>query len=342
MTAEPASFRDPSAAVFYDGDRVLRGLDARAAADWSALRREPHVRRPSPPTAGSSAPASPTSTASTLPHDYALVLEHERDPVHLVSVRVDVRDAPRRRGAAPRTARERARRGPDDEGRLLVQRAVARQRAARSSTSARSSVGAGGPWVGLPPVLPDVPLSADARSAPRASRSSATSSATSTASSPTEMRRIFGGRRRFKKGVFRHVYLHSVAEIPRERGQREDARRPRQGRLRRRAPEGGRPQAVEARALRCVRSAPTPRGRSTARRARTATRTASPRSSSSTRCSTADRRRSPGTSARTTACTRGSSRTTARTSSPSTPTTSPSTRCTGRCAPTASTTCCRW
>jgi hypothetical protein len=29
---------------------------------------------------------------------------------------------------------------------------------------------------------------------------------------PTEMRRIFGGRRRFKKGVFRHVYLHSVAE----------------------------------------------------------------------------------------------------------------------------------
>jgi hypothetical protein len=29
---------------------------------------------------------------------------------------------------------------------------------------------------------------------------------------PTEMRRIFTGRRRFKKGVFRHVYLHSVAE----------------------------------------------------------------------------------------------------------------------------------
>ena len=29
---------------------------------------------------------------------------------------------------------------------------------------------------------------------------------------PTEMRRIFSGRKRFKKGVFRHVYLHSVAE----------------------------------------------------------------------------------------------------------------------------------
>ena len=29
---------------------------------------------------------------------------------------------------------------------------------------------------------------------------------------PTEMRRIFAGRRRFKKGVFRNVYLHSVAE----------------------------------------------------------------------------------------------------------------------------------
>ncbi len=29
---------------------------------------------------------------------------------------------------------------------------------------------------------------------------------------PTEMRRIFSGLKRFKKGVFRHVYLHSVAE----------------------------------------------------------------------------------------------------------------------------------
>ena len=29
---------------------------------------------------------------------------------------------------------------------------------------------------------------------------------------PTEMRRIFSGFKRFKKGVFRHVYLHSVAE----------------------------------------------------------------------------------------------------------------------------------
>ena len=29
---------------------------------------------------------------------------------------------------------------------------------------------------------------------------------------PTEMRRIFSGMKRFKKGVFRHVYLHSVAE----------------------------------------------------------------------------------------------------------------------------------
>ncbi len=29
---------------------------------------------------------------------------------------------------------------------------------------------------------------------------------------PTEMRRIFSGRSKFKKGVFKHVYLHSVAE----------------------------------------------------------------------------------------------------------------------------------
>src|SRR5918999_497987 len=34
---EPASFRDPATTVFYDGDRVLRGLDEGAAEDWWAL-----------------------------------------------------------------------------------------------------------------------------------------------------------------------------------------------------------------------------------------------------------------------------------------------------------------
>lgn len=34
---EPASFRDPATTVFYDGDRVLRGLDPGAAEDWRAL-----------------------------------------------------------------------------------------------------------------------------------------------------------------------------------------------------------------------------------------------------------------------------------------------------------------
>ncbi len=42
---EPSSFRDPSGSVFYSDDRVLRGLDARGAADWEALAATSFFRR---------------------------------------------------------------------------------------------------------------------------------------------------------------------------------------------------------------------------------------------------------------------------------------------------------
>src|ERR1700704_2344442 len=75
--AEPASFRDPSASVFYADGRVLRGLDARAADDWSAL-------------AGSSTFATFTANGGlvgtrvadglAVSDEYAVVLEHARIP----------------------------------------------------------------------------------------------------------------------------------------------------------------------------------------------------------------------------------------------------------------------
>ena len=64
----------------------------------------------------------------------------------------------------------------------------------------------------VPPVLPDVPLPADARGAPRHLVPALSCSATSTGIDPTEMRAFFPGGDKFKKGVFKHVYLHSVAE----------------------------------------------------------------------------------------------------------------------------------
>ncbi|HBL17076.1 MAG: hypothetical protein A2X36_06390 [Elusimicrobia bacterium GWA2_69_24] len=37
MLPDPGSFRDPGNRVFYDGERVCRGLDSRSAADWRAV-----------------------------------------------------------------------------------------------------------------------------------------------------------------------------------------------------------------------------------------------------------------------------------------------------------------
>jgi hypothetical protein len=39
MIREPASFRDHTATVFVDGDRVLRGLRRPALESWHALRK---------------------------------------------------------------------------------------------------------------------------------------------------------------------------------------------------------------------------------------------------------------------------------------------------------------
>ena len=70
-------------------------------------------------------------------------------PVRLLPVRVAVRDAPRRGAPPARAASPRARRRPDPQGLLALQRAVARRAARCSSTSARSSGCAPGePWSG--------------------------------------------------------------------------------------------------------------------------------------------------------------------------------------------------
>jgi len=79
--AEPASFRDPDSAVFYSDGRVLRGLSDRAAADWERLCATTFFPRliadgkvvATEPFDGI-APPSPRGDT------WALVLEHERIP----------------------------------------------------------------------------------------------------------------------------------------------------------------------------------------------------------------------------------------------------------------------
>ena len=76
---DAGSFRDPDSAVFYAGDRVLRGLSSRGAADWERLSGTTFFPRLTEDGAivrttayEGDAPPSPRGEA------WALVLEHER------------------------------------------------------------------------------------------------------------------------------------------------------------------------------------------------------------------------------------------------------------------------
>jgi hypothetical protein len=77
---EPASFRDPATTVFYDGDRVLRGLDPGAADDWRALAATSFF--PRLVAEGKVVRTTEVDPAEVGPAAarFAAVLEHERVP----------------------------------------------------------------------------------------------------------------------------------------------------------------------------------------------------------------------------------------------------------------------
>jgi hypothetical protein len=84
MTArpEPASFRDPSGAVFYAGEQVLRGLDATAAEDWEALSKSRLLeRRLADGTIVGTEVADPATVADAAVDGFSVVLAHERIPL---------------------------------------------------------------------------------------------------------------------------------------------------------------------------------------------------------------------------------------------------------------------
>jgi SAM-dependent methyltransferase len=207
--SEPASFRDPSAVVFYVGTRVLRGLDDRAAADWRALSESKTFT-----TFSANGGLVGTTTADvdgvTLPGDFSIVLEHERVP--FVSYPYEwtfemLRDAAVLHLELLASALE--------DG-LTMKDGYSFNVQWRGSAPEFIDIGsfeqsAGGPWVGyrqfcqsfLYPLMLEAHLGVPFQPYLRGRLEGI---------EPTEMRRIFGGRRRFKKGVFRNVYLHSVAE----------------------------------------------------------------------------------------------------------------------------------
>jgi len=74
---EPGSYRDRNGAVFYSGERVLRGINAKALRDWQHLARTDFFR-----TLTQQGRIVPTECAAVEPEaaDWAALLSHQRIP----------------------------------------------------------------------------------------------------------------------------------------------------------------------------------------------------------------------------------------------------------------------
>lgn len=208
---EPASFRDPATTVFYGDGRVFRGLDATAAADWDRLRATSFF--PELLAAGKAVRTEAIDAAAVpggAPADFARILEHERIP--FISYPYEwtfemLRDAAVLHLEILLAALEEDVTMKDGYAFNLQWRGA---RPVFIDIGSFERVGAG-PWIGyrqfcqtfLYPLLLEAHLGVPFQRYLLGHLDGL---------DPSEMRRLFPGRRRFKKGVFRHVFLHSVAE----------------------------------------------------------------------------------------------------------------------------------
>ena len=211
LRTEPASFRDPASSVFYSNGRVLRGLSDRGAADWARLAETSFFPRL---IAEHKAVTTSVVEAGSLPDDerlsrYPVVLEHERIP--FISYPYEwtfemLRDAAVLHLEILLAAL--------DDG-MTMKDGYAFNVQWRGPAPTFIDIGSfepgGGPWAGyrqfcgtfLYPLLLEAHLGVPFQRFLFGHLDGL---------EPGEMRRLFPGRRRFKKGVFRNVYLHSVIQ----------------------------------------------------------------------------------------------------------------------------------
>ncbi|HEY7440414.1 MAG TPA: methyltransferase [Acidimicrobiia bacterium] len=208
---EPSSFRDPAATVFYSGQRVLRGLDQQAARDWERLVSSPFFT-----AALESGDVVDTrelqreEIPSDAPGGFVTVLEHERIPV--VSYPYEwtfsmLRDAALLHLQLLLDALSEGTTMKDGYAFNMQWRGV---HPTFIDISSFERVKAG-PWIGyrqfcqtfLYPLLLEAHLGVPFQRYLLGHLNGL---------EPSDMRRFFPGRRRFKRGVFTHVYLQSVAE----------------------------------------------------------------------------------------------------------------------------------
>jgi SAM-dependent methyltransferase len=207
---EPASFRDPDSAVFYADGLVLRGLSEQGASAWKQLAdtaffprlvEQGRIVRTAPYQA--EAPPAPRG------QPWSLVLQHDRIPV--VSYPFEWPFAMLREAAICHLEVLLA---ALEEG-ITTKDGTAYNVQFAGSRPVFIDLGSfeavSGPWPGyrqfcqtfLFPLLIQAHLRIAYQGLLRGSLDGL---------QPSDVRGMFGGLRRFKRGVFRHVYLHSVAE----------------------------------------------------------------------------------------------------------------------------------
>lgn len=206
VRAEPASFRDPAGRVFYDDEQVLRGLGPRAADDWRALAATEFFPRF---VADGKICATEETGAQT--DDWALVLRHERIP--FISHPYEWSFAMLRDAALLHLE--------------ILQAALAEGLTSKDGTAYNLQwrgaapvfidVGSfepardGEPWAGyrqfcqtmLYPLMLQAHLGLDFQPSLRAAVDGI---------EPAKMRKLFGGGRRFRPGVLKHVHLHDAVQ----------------------------------------------------------------------------------------------------------------------------------
>ncbi|WFE28619.1 methyltransferase [Solwaraspora sp. WMMD791] len=209
---EPGSFRDPGNQIFYAGDRVLRGLGPQAAKDWSAVAASAFL----PPllAAGKVIGTEPAEADEVPPEAagrWTTVLRHERVP--FVSYPYEwsfamLRDAARLHLEILQAALA--------DG-VTMTDGSAYNLQWRGADPVFIDVGsfqpgaAGEPWAGyrqfcqtmLYPLMLQAHLGLDFQPSLRARIDGI---------EPGQMRRLFGGTRRWRAGVFKHVHLHDAIQ----------------------------------------------------------------------------------------------------------------------------------
>jgi SAM-dependent methyltransferase len=208
LRAEPGSFRDPGNRIFHRSGEVLRGLDERSARDWRALAASDFFR-----DLLANRQVCGTEELFPTPVDvpWAAVLRHERIPfvshpyewsygmlrdaalLHLEVLRAAL--------AAGFTTKDGSAYNVQWRGARPVFIDVGSFEAARD----------GEPWAGyrqfcqtlLYPLLVQAHLGVDFQPFLRARIDGI---------EPDQMRRLFGGARRWRAGVLTHVHLHGAMQ----------------------------------------------------------------------------------------------------------------------------------